>query len=653
MCRKGVFMKKKNWLMGTAAVLAALLFAMGCPQAVEEDATPAGDGLVSSVSIAGVKINPLPAAASSIAEAAACPVVVNVERPPTEKEQPGVYYKPVQPVELRLADANATVFFEVTRPDDENPLGIELPGTPAAANAALITREIGITLPNSNNFPEGQTVWIRVVAADESKTNYYRINVVSQTHDTAINAISINGNDVLDTNQSGHIGPWILGSNWAQAAAGLVNLTAAQASGVSVAQTPRNNQFDLARPKLEYAKIPAASSAGSGEPAAWSATAPASFANHDVLAVKVTASNGTSAGYLKVTVNVGGSPFLSSLAVNNNSITLGAPSAVLGSASNIAGIAVQTPAYRVEEGQSLTATPVVWSVTPVADDPGAAVSWALVARGESPSDFTSPTSFDTSHNYLYVKVVSANSEFTMYYLVVYDERPRDTEHVRAASKSVPVYKFTIPAGRTWADMGAYPKVRMKVLQEEEQFNRADGYQRNFVFGELSKFPEWNPTTGPANFTVGVGGIGSASWAVLMPLIINKQLQAWAVGSTPAPGIWYTVEYPLTYPEGTKQPWDSNTDLNAIQGYEKDQYWPDAAKTGDVYFGIGITHDEVKEYWIKELSLVSEDGGVEIFCDLLGGGRIDSTSRNIGFVSPENQATASQLLREMVADPTLE
>jgi hypothetical protein len=581
-------------------------------------------------------------------------VVVNVERPPTEKEQPGVYYKPVQPVEVTLANANETAFFEVTKPDDENPLAVELPGTPDTANAARITREIGITLPNSNNFPEGQTVWIRVVAADESKTNYYRINVVSQTHDTAINTISVSGNDVLDTNQSGHIGPWILGSSWAEAAAGLVNLTAAQASGVSVAQTPRNNQFDLAKPKVEYAKIPAASAAGSGEPAAWNAAAPPSFENHDILAVKVTASNGTNAGYLKITVNVGGSPFLSSLTVNNTNITLGAPSAVLGSADNFAGIAIQTPAYRVEEGQSLTASPVVWSVTPVADDLNAAVSWALVAKGGSPqeSDFTSPTSFDTSHNYLYIKVVSVSGEFTMYYLVVYDERPKDTEHVRAASKSVPVYKFTIPAGRTWADMGDYPKVRIRVLQEEEQFNRADGYQRNFVFGELSKFPQWNTVNGPADFTVGVGGIGSASWAVLMPLIINKQLKAWAVGGTPAPGIWYTVEYPLTYPEGTKQPWDANTDLNAMQGYEKDKYWPDATKTGDVYFGIGITHDEVKEYWIKELSLVSEDGAVEIFCDLLGGGRIDSSSRDRGFVSPENQATASQLLREMVADPTL-
>ncbi|MDR1220236.1 MAG: hypothetical protein LBK73_11610 [Treponema sp.] len=647
-------MKKKNWLMGTAAVLVTLLFAMGCPQAEEENPAPAGDGLVSSISVAGVNINPLPTAAASIAEATACPVVVNVERAPTEKEQPGVYYKPIQPVAVTLANANETAFFEVTKPGDENPVVIDLPGTPSAANAALITREIGITLPNSNNFHEGQTVWIRVVAADESKTSYYRINVVSQTHDTAINTISINGNNVLDTDQSDHIGPWLLGSSWAQATAGLINLTATEASSVSVAQTLRNNQFDLAKPKVEYAKILAAST---GEPDSWSTTAPASFANHDVLAVKVTASNGTTAGYLKVTVNVGGSPFLSSLSVNDTTITLGAPSAVLGSADNFAGIAVQTPAYRVEESESLTASPVVWAVTPVADDPNAAVSWALVAKGASPqeSDFTSPTSFDASHNYLYIKVVSVSGEFTMYYLVVYDERPKDTEHVRAASKSVPVYKFTIPEGKTWADMGEYPKVRMRVLQEEEQFNRLpDGYQRNFIFGELSKFPEWDATNGPANFTVGVGGIGGASWAVLMPLIINKQLKAWAVdGSTPAPGIWYTVQYPLTYPEGTKQPWDSNTDLTAMQGYEKDKYWPDSTTTGDVYFGIGITHDEVKEYWIKELSLVSEDGTVEIPCDLLGDGRIDSNNRNTGFVSPENQDTASQLLREMVADPTLQ
>jgi hypothetical protein len=149
----------------------------------------------------------------------------------------------------------------------------------------------------------------------------------------------------------------------------------------------------------------------------------------------------------------------------------------------------------------------------------------------------------------------------------------------------------------------------------------------------------------------------------MPLIKNKQLLSWAVaGSTPAPGTWFTVEYPMAVPDdgssGIKEPWNANTDLVSTQGYQRENYWPDSTKTGDVYFGIGITHDEQKEYWIKELALVSEDGALVIPCKLYdeasdsgGEGRIDSTSRSTGFVMVETQTNVTYL-REMVADPTL-
>ena len=650
--RKGVFMKKKKLLTGIAAILLALL-ALGCPQEADDKGdTPAGDGLVSAISIGGVTLNPLPQAGLSIDAATAGSVVVNVERPPKDTEQPGgVYYNMIRDIEVTLANVNETVYFEVTAPA-ALPESIDLPSS--GKTGVKASRAMGIALPDANKFPVGQTVWIRVVAADESKTNYYKINVVSQTHDTAVSTITFNGNSALDVTQTPHIGHWQSGASWANAAASLVNLTASEAAAsVTVTVTPLNSQFALSKAKAEYAKIPAASAANAPEPA-WSAEVPAGFANHDVLAVRVTASNGTTQGYLKITVNVGGSPFLSSLKVNNVEIGLGSPSDDI---NNVGG------AYRVEEGRSLSASAVTWAVAPVADDSNATVSWALAAKRVIPQDsnFTNPTSFDTSNNYLFVKVVSATGEFTKYYLVVFDERPKIVEHVTTGAKCVPVYKFTIPTGRTWAEMGTYPKVRITVLQEEEQFNRADGYQRNFVFGEASKFPQWNTSSG-TNFSVGVGGI-TGSWAILMPLIKNKQLLSWAVaGSTPAPGIWYTVEYPMAVPDdgssGIKEPWNANIDLVSTQGYQRENYWPDSTKTGDVYFGIGITHDEQKEYWIKELALVSEDGNLVIPCKLYdeandsgGEGRIDSTSRSTGFVMVETQATVTYL-REMVADPTL-
>ena len=646
-------MKKKKLAAGIAAILLAL-FVSGCPQTTDDrSAPPAGDGLVSAISIGGVRVDPLPQAGLSIGAAEAGSVVVNVERPPKDTESAdGVYYNMIRDIEVTLANVNETVYFEVTAPA-ALPESIDLPSS--GKTGVKASRAMGIALPDANKFPVGQTVWIRVVAADESKTSYYKINVVSQTHDTAVSTITFNGNGALDVTQTPHIGHWQSGASWANAAASLVNLTASEAAAsVTVTVTPRNSQFALSKAKAEYAKIPAASAANAPEPA-WSAEVPAGFANHDVLAVRVTASNGTTQGYLKITVNVGGSPFLSSLKVNDVEIGLGSPSDDINNAGG---------AYRVEEGRTLSASAVTWAVAPVADDVNATVSWALAAKRVIPqgSDFTNPTSFDTSRNYLFVKVVSATGEFTKYYLVVFDERPKTVEHVKTAAKCVPLYKFTIPGGHTWAAMGTYPKVRMTVLQEEEQFNLADGNQRNFVFGEASKFPQWNASSG-TNFSVGVGGIGSASWAILMPLIKNKQLLSWAVaGSTPAVGIWYTVEYPLAVPDdnssGIKEPWNADIDLVSTQGYQRSSYWPDSTKTGDVYFGIGITHDGTREYWIKELALVSEDGSLIIPCKLYdaandtgGDGRIDSTGRNSGFVMVETQPNVTYL-REMAADPTL-
>jgi hypothetical protein len=636
-------MKKKNLFIGMAAALFALLFVVGCPLEPDDTGTlPAGDGLVSSISISGVAVNPLPVAGTTIENAAAGSVVINVERPPLETEADGIYYKSIQPITVTLANVNETVYFEVTAPD-AYPEVIEIPGTPDTANAAQVTRNIGVTLPNGNSFPEGQTVWIRVVAADESKTNYYKIAVTSQTHDTAINAITVSGNDVLEMSHSAHIGPWLGGENWAAAAAALADLSASQASGVVIAATPRNNQFDLSKPKIEYAKIPVADAVNPAEPADWSTAAPTSFANHDILAVKVTASNGKTFGYLKITVNVGGSPFLESLKVNNKDIALGNPGA---------DIATVGGTYRVEDGQDLTAVPVTWAVTPVKADANAAVTWALAAKGAAPQagDFTSPTSFDTSHNYLYIKVVSHTGEFTMYYLVVFDERPRDTEHVKTGRKSVPVYRFTIPAGKTWADMGDYPKIRVKILQQEAEFNQSDGYQRHFVFGELARLDAYSPsiTLNTDTLTTSTGG---ASFGPYMPLIVNKAAKAWAV-DTAAPDMWFTAEWVLNDPPDDKQPWDSNTNFESTQGYDRDNLWPLANTTGDVYFGLGITHDSIREYWIKELSLVSQDGTLQIFCDLLGSGRVDSTSQNSGFVRVDAAQAGDTFLRELVADPTL-
>jgi len=640
---------KKKLLIGITGILLALL--VSCQQETSNSVKPPviPDVLVSAISVAGVNITPLPAPAESIEDTVAVSVVVNTERPPAENEDPNtIWYKTAQPVSVTFASANQTVYFEVTRPDEE-PMDIVLPHT--EKNGAVYTRNIGITLPNDDGFQIGQVVWIKVVAADESKTEYYQINVINQTHDTAVNTFTIGGYNVLNPNQSDHIGPWMSGATWAEAVNGLVNLKQTEISNVAIVLTPRNNAFELSKPKIEYAKTTTSASA---EPADWSTTVPTAFAVGDVLAVRVTASNERSTGYIRVIINVGGSSFMASLKVNDIDISLGTPSMDL---NNLGG------AYRVDEGQTLSESPVTWAVAPVPADSNATVTWALVAKGATPQtgDFTNPTSFDTTHNYLYIKVVSHNGSTIMYYLVIYDERPKDTEHIKTGKKSVPIYRFTIPDGKTWGDLGAYPKIRIKILQEESEFNQADGYQRNFTFGEISKLVI-DPTVAtrggatdfdPDKLTINTTG---NTFNIFMPFYINRRVKDWAADipdNVPAPNVWFVIEYPLNTSDSWRAPWDPNaaTKPDIINNYGRDTYWPEDSTTGDVLFGVGITHDATREYWIKEMSLVSTDGTFVIQCDLLGNGRIDSNSQDTGFVRVDAPADLP-FLRELVADPTL-
>jgi hypothetical protein len=571
-------------------------------------------------------------------------VVVDIERLATETENPDrVYYQPVQSVNVKLAADYQTAYFYITPPGIEpSDLDIVLPGS---YNGLDVSRNIGIALvPGGSDFPEGQVIWIKVIAADESKTEYYKIEVVCKSHDTAITGIQVNNDDVLDLGQTGHIGLWLLGSDWNTAVSGIANLKRSEVNSVTASVNLRNNNFSMATPVVEYARVLAENASTASEPGSWNTVVPGILAGGDILAVRVTASNGRTRGYLKITVNEGGSPFLIDLKVNGNEIKLGTASADL---NNIGG------AYRVEDSQDLTGTPVTWAVIPTAADSEAAVSWALVAKDTIPSagDFTSPASFSTSSNYLFIKVVSQNGDFIMYYLVIYDERPRDTERIRTGAKSVPVYRFTLPDGKTWGDLGDYPKIRIKIYQGETEYNEGN-YHRNFVFGELTMLTG----TRALNTTTYSSNIGGSGFNAYMPFMINRQVKDWAI-DTPAPNTWYTIEWPLRAREDWTPPWDPGTAtppalVNNYGGGDINTYWPAATKTGDVWFGIGITHDAQREYFIKELSLVSYDDTFEVKCDLLGNGRTDTTAQTRGFVRVDG-AGQIQWLRELVADPALQ
>lgn len=659
-------MKMKNLLIGMAVALSALLFVMGCPQEGDDNSPGTPGVLVKGISIAGVTVDPLPVPGATIAAAGEGSVVVDTERPPLDDESGDrVYYKPIQPVTVKLADANETAAFAVTEPTEAPPdPEMMLSGTVAGAE---VTRDIGITLPDADNFPAGLIVWIKVVAADESKTEFYKIAVINKTHDTAVNSIKVNGTDVLnnDANQTDHIGAWLCGSTWANAAAGLANIFDSQKAAVTVTTAPRN-----ANAKVEYTKVAANNSAA--EPSGWSTLPPATFDTNDILAVKVTASNEKTVGYLKITVKVGGSAFLESLTVNNKDITLGSPKASLDvRPTDFNPYSNMSPAYRVEDGETLTGTPVSWPITATPVDSAAAVSWALVAKSAVPqdSDFNNSTSFDNSHNYLFIKVVSGSGQ-TMYYLVVFDERPRDTEHLKTGGKSVPIYKFTIPEGKTWGDLGDSPVLKVTMLMKQEQWDRADGYHRNFSFGEIQRMS--NQYDGISfdqeRWQINTGG---ASFQMFMPYLFNLHPKKIAINpdtgeydqNIASVDQWFTVKYPFTGTEVTmQQPWDSNTTWdyqNSYQVLPSDSsvtynFYPEAAATGDQYFGIGITHDGPQEYYVKALSIESADGSFKIPCDLTGGGRIDGDGTGKGYVYVQAQPTGTDdgFVREMVSDPTL-
>ena len=646
-------------LIGAAALL-AMLFATGCPQeaANENGGKKTPDVLVAAIDIGAVQINPLPAAGSQLGNTPTGTVVINTERPPTADEIPEkVYYRPVQPVVVTLADANQTAYFADSAPD-EYPASIERPGVPDPANPAKVKIDLRIATTDTRSeskseFLVGRTVWIKVVSADESKTEYYRINVAHQNHDAAMSAIAVNGHEVLNANQTPHIGAWEEWnttvnaplSTWQGSLAGLVSVTQSEAAAPAVEIAFRNNVNPLAAPNAEYAKIAAVDTANAAEPAAWSASVPASFANNDELAVKVTASNGKTKGYFRIKIKVGGIASLTSLSVNGGDVTLGTPHAD-------PNVVKDMGAFRVEDYALLENGAVTWTVVPTASDPQAAVTWALKAKGIVPqaSDYgtTSPLSFDTSNNYLWLKVASQSGDHTMYYLVIYDERPKDTEHIVVGNKNAPIYKFTIPSGKTWADLGENPVMRLKVYMQDTVFNEQGNNHRNFVFGEISKFGNWS-SENKANFYYNVGGSG---FNTKMPFLVDRIAKDLAVDpSTAAPNVWFTIQYELTELPNDKRPWDPNTDWTTQNAYDSATLYPDSTASGDVYFAAGISSNGTHEYWLKEISLESRDGTFKIFCDLLGDGRVDSPANNTKGWAVTAGITEA-MLREMVADPSL-
>jgi hypothetical protein len=165
------------------------------------------------------------------------------------------------------------------------------------------------------------------------------------------------------------------------------------------------------------------------------------------------------------------------------------------------------------------------------------------------------------------------------------------EKIEAAASSVPVYRFTPPAGKTWSD---YKKMTFTVLvADDASYNHVSA--RAHIVGN---YPE-------SNFTSG-GVYTSGDWGSQRLVIIEAgDGDATIKGVLENPGLntWKKLEYPIDTPPES--------------GYTTATYYPAAAAAGPFYFGLGFTLNpnnlandakgDLLEYYIKDVALVEANG----------------------------------------------
>jgi hypothetical protein len=175
--------------------------------------------------------------------------------------------------------------------------GAAIVATPTNANASIQYAQVtGSGAPTfgttaSFTFANGDYLYIQVISQDSSATEVYKV-VVSVGTDATVTAITVGGVSLAPSNS------YIPSPGATPAAAGdggAVYITSVSSSPLTVAATPKDSGATV-----QYAY--SAGQNGSTSALSFSGTASYTFADDDLIYVKVTSANGVNTNYYKVTV---------------------------------------------------------------------------------------------------------------------------------------------------------------------------------------------------------------------------------------------------------------------------------------------------------------------------------------------------------------
>jgi hypothetical protein len=357
----------KHWIIKASILLLAVMFVAGI--AVSCGSSGSSDKTLTSITIGGETPDKIPDPISS------------------DLLNSGAFYD---------ASYTGTVYLNGEAAFSNTPIVVQISGGAKAAYGLASGFDAPTTWSSANTLPViqlGQALYVRVTAEDGS-VNYYRFTILLISDNSQLSILTVAG-----------MGATLAapGTAWNNAGNGTISLSNAQKENAVVVATPANMAATV-----EFALVTT-----SGAPGAYSTTSTFTFADGNILYVKVTAENGEKISIYKFTVQIGRDATLLSVVIGETEAeSLGTPKATWGTFTN-----VQRGSCQVDERMPDTGFTVV--ITPT--DEEAAVVWQPVATSVTaePAAYTgtSPHIFPPDQSDIIIKVTSANGANTRYYRI--------------------------------------------------------------------------------------------------------------------------------------------------------------------------------------------------------------------------------------------
>jgi len=186
------------------------------------------------------------------------------------------------------------------------------------------------------------------------------------------------------------------------------------------------------------------------------------------------------------------------------------------------------------------------------------------------------------------------------------------EEIELANASQALYRFDLPAGKTYADYEE--KISAEYYVPDDGDPTADDYVDLFevsnsgrairIYGNYAmNFLQFNQTTaGNKFYYASINGTANNNGYLLTNGGGWKSLKAALVellGENPGPNVWFTIEYPI---DGTKKDNSYNS-----------AHLPSANTENYFIFGLGLAgQDTANRFWIKNVKLVGKDGTDDLY-----------------------------------------